>query len=386
LARRLTPRAPWSVLAAALMALTVAACATPRPAQTPGPRPTPVRPLPPPAPTPPPERLERFEDLPGWANDDHAAAFDAFRATCGVARDPGLAEICRRARGLPPLSGLAARAFFEDSFRPELVAGEGVLTAYFSPVYEARERPDAEFSAPLRPKPADLVTSGPGAKDALKRGPDGKLAPYPDRAAIEAQTGGPALAWMRPEEKFFLQIQGSGVLTYPNGRRLKAVFAATNGLPFAGIANPMRDKGLLAANNTSGEAIRAWLASHRGPEAAQIMALNPRYVFFTLAPDDGRQPMGAAGVPLPPGRAIAVDVSRNTLGQPFFIDGEAPTLSGAFPSYRRTVMALDVGGAIKGQVRADLYLGQGSEAGIEAGRVRHTLRMHRLVPKVGPGR
>ncbi len=386
MARRLTPRAPWSVAAVALLTLTLAACATPRSGPAPGPRPSPVRPLPPPAPTPPPERLERFEDLPGWANDDHAAAFDAFRATCGVARDPALAEICRRARGLPVLSAPAARAFFEASFRPELVAGEGVLTAYFSPVYEARDRPDAEFSAPLRPKPSDLVTSGPGAKDAMKRGPDGKLAPYPDRAAIEAQGRGAALAWMRPEEKFFLQIQGSGVLTYPDGRRLKAVFAATNGLPFAGIANPMRDKGLLAANNTSGEAIRAWLASHRGPEAQQVMALNPRYVFFTLAPDDGRQPVGAAGIPLPPGRAIAVDVSRNNLGQPFYIDGQAPTLSGAFPSYRRTVMALDVGGAIKGQVRADLYLGQGPEAGVEAGRVRHTLRMHRLVPRVGPGR
>ena len=64
----------------------------------------------------------------------------------------------------------------------------------------------------------------------------------------------------------------------------------------------------------------------------------------------------------------------------------AATLSGAFPAYRRTVMALDAGGAIKGPVRADLYLGIGSQAGAEAGRVRHTLRMHRLVPKVGPYR
>lgn len=382
---RLPARRPF--LAAVLLTLVLAGCATPRPGPGPaGPRPSPVGPLPAPAPTPPPERLERFEDLPGWGSDDHAAAFDAFRATCGVARNPALGEVCRRARALPSLSAPAGRAFFEDNFRPELVAGEGVLTAYFSPVYEARDRRDAEFSAPLRPKPADLVTSGPGAKDAMKRGADGKLAPYPDRAAIEAQGAGQALAWMRPEEKFFLQIQGSGVLTYPGGRRLKAVFAATNGLPFAGIANPMRDRGLLEANNTSGDSIRAWLASHRGREAAEVMALNPRYVFFTLAPDDGRQPAGAAGVPLPPGRAIAVDVTRNSLGELFFIDGVAPTLSGAFPSYRRTVMALDVGGAIKGQVRADLYLGQGQDAGVEAGRVRHTLRIHRLVPKVGPGR
>ena len=82
----------------------------------------------------------------------------------------------------------------------------------------------------------------------------------------------PALAWMRPEDLFFLQIQGSGVLTFETGRRAKAVFAATNGKPFQGIANPMRDRGLLAANNTSGEAIRSWLADNRGPRADEAAA------------------------------------------------------------------------------------------------------------------
>jgi membrane-bound lytic murein transglycosylase A len=294
--------------------------------------------------------------------------------------------MCRRARAIGPLDRGRARAFFEENFRPELVLGEGILTAYFSPEYEARDRPDREFSAPVRPKPVDLVGNGVGAKEALLRGPGGQLRPYPDRTAIETSPIGQPLAWMRPEDLFFLQIQGSGVLTFPGGRRAKAVFAATNGKTFVGIANPMRDRGLLQANNTSGEAIRAWLADNRGPRADEIMRLNPRYVFFTLAPDDGRQPVGAAGIPLPPERSIAVDTGRNSLGDLFFIDGVAPTLNGAFPTYRRTVMALDAGGAIKGPVRADLYLGVGDAAGAEAGRVRHTLRMHRLVPRVGPHR
>ncbi len=367
-------------------ALTLAACATRTPTPLGPVAPSRPAPVPVPAvPAPPPARPETFAELPGWAADDHAAGFEAFRTTCGVARDPALAEVCRRARAQGPLDAGRARAFFEENFRPELIVGEGILTAYFSPEYQARDRPDAEFSAPVRPKPADLVMSGPGGKDAARRGPNGALQPYPDRAEIERQAGGQALAWMRPEELFFLQVQGSGVLTFPDGRRRKAVFAATNGRPFAGIANPMRHMGLLPADNTSGESIRAWLAANRGPAADEVMRLNPRYVFFTLAPDDGRQPAGAAGLPLPPGRAIAVDSSINALGQPFFIDGTAPILSGAFPIYRRTVMALDVGGAIKGAVRADLYLGLGPAAGAEAGRVRHTLRMHRLVPKVGPG-
>lgn len=370
------------LLPALILTLLVAACATPKAVTPPGPHPVPPRPTPtqpPPAPTEP----ESFAELPGWAGDDHAAGFEAFRTTCGVTRDPAMGEVCRRARAIGPLDGPRAREFFEANFRPERIVGEGVLTAYFSPVYEARERPDAEFSAPVRPKPSDLVGNGVGGKEALQLSPNGASVAYPPRADIEALPPPMALAWMRPEDLFFLQIQGSGVLTYPNGRRMKAVFAATNGRNFMGIANPMRDRGLLPANNTSGEAIREWLADNRGPRADEIMRMNPRYVFFTLAPDDGRQPVGAAGVPLPPGRAIAIDSSRNTLGELFFVDGVAPTLNGAFPTYRRLVMGLDVGGAIKGAVRADLYLGLGPQAGAEAGRVRHTLRMHRLVPKVG---
>ena len=111
------------------------------------------------------------------------------------------------------------------------------------------------------------------------------------------------------------------------------------------------------------------------------MRLNPRYAFFSLAPDDGRQPVGAANVPLPPGRAIAVDPGFHQMGELFWVDAEAPILAGAFPAYRRMVTALDTGGAIKGEVRADLYLGLGQAAGAEAGRVRHTLRLFRLVPK-----
>jgi membrane-bound lytic murein transglycosylase A len=300
-----------------------------------------------------------------------------------------MARICRNARAIGPLSADEARRFFEANFVAERSAGEGVLTAYFAPEYPARRAPDGEFSAPVRAKPADLkvvdaglfdpaMTGRPGA--AVDPG-DGRLQPYPDRAAIESTPPGQALAWMRPEDLFFLQIQGSGVLTFEDGKRLKALYAANNGRPFVGVANVMRDRGLLARENTSGEAIRSWLADHRGPDADEIMRLNPRYAFFSLAPDDGRQPVGAANIPLPPGRGVAVDPAFHSMGEVFWLDAASPILAGAFPVYRRLVLALDTGGAIKGDVRADLYLGLGAAAGAEAGRVRHTLRMFRLVPK-----
>jgi membrane-bound lytic murein transglycosylase A len=373
-------------VAALLAVLSLAACATP-PGPAPVPSPFPPTPAPPP---PAPERIVPVASLPGWSSDDHAAAFAAFRATCGVARDPEMARICREAEADGLLDPVSARSFFETEFEAERLDGEGVLTGYYAPVYDARRVPDEIFSAPVRAKPADLKVVDAGLFDAAQAGRPGAaidpgfgpLLPYPDRANIE--TAPPVetpLAWMRPEDLFFLQIQGSGLLTFEDGARSKVLYAANNGRPFVGIANTMRDRGLLKANDTSAESIHRWLADHRGPDANALMQLNPRYAFFTLAPDDGREPVGAANIPLPAGRAVAVDRGHHAMGEVLWVDAEAPLLKGAFPAYQRLVVALDTGGAIQGNIRADLYFGQGYAAGAEAGRVRHTLKLYRLVPK-----
>jgi membrane-bound lytic murein transglycosylase A len=372
------------VLGAALL---LSACETtgtkPGPPVPPAPaveRPTPQSPRPPITGVPLP-------DLPGWSTEDHTEALAAVATSCRAKPLPQLAQACAKVRAAGPLTGPAAKAFLEQTFRAVPVGGEGLLTAYFSPQYEARFSRTGEFTAVVRPKPADLIYDPAFAADPARPGwkgearqVDGVLVPYFDRAAIEETEEVQPLAWMRPEDLFFLQIQGSGVLVLPDGRRKRAVFAATNGLPFKGIATPMRDQGLLSANNTSGDAIRSWLAEHRGPEADAIMRLNPRYVFFRMEDDDGREATGAAGVPLPAGRGIAVDPIFHDYGALYWIDGQAPSLNGAFPRYSRLVTALDTGGAIRGQVRADLYIGSGDLAGREAGRVKHALHMWRLIP------
>ena len=376
-----------SAVSALASVLLLAACAT-----TPPPRQTAWRPSGAPiaptyaAPLPRPGGLSLTE-LPGWTQEDHAAALLAFEQTCNLVRHPDLAEVCQRARGLGAVGEFRAREFLEANFRAQPTPGRGLLTAYFAPEYEARASRRGEFTAAVRARPSDLLTLDLGAFDPTLAGrkisgrlADGQLLPYPDRAAIEAQEPGEALAWMRPEDLFFLQIQGSGVLQLPDGRRFKASFSASNGRPFVGIANVLRDRGDLAADNTSGDSIRAWLADHRGPEADDVMRKNPRYVFFKLVPDDGVEPAGAAGAPLIPGRALAMDPSRHTMGGLYWIDASTPNLSGAFPDYRRLAIALDVGAAIKGDVRADLYMGRGEAAGVEAGRVRHALTLYALEP------
>lgn len=372
---------PGAIIA---LALTAAACATapsPGPGSAPGPS---SRPEPAPAGISP-------AALPGWDQEDHRAAFDAYLAGCGVAREATAVQVCAAARDLArtsrPVTPSQARAFFEARFSAVAATTAdgrpGLLTAYFAPEHSARRRPDAEFSAPVLARPADLIRSGTAV---TQRRSDGSTGPYPDRAAIEAAAERGAfpaqvLGWMRPEELFFLQIQGSGYLTFEDGGRTRAAYAADNGRPFVGIARPMAERGLLPANGTSGEAIRAWLAARRGPEAKAITDLNPRYIFFQAAPDDGGDPAGAAGVPLPGRRAIAVDPAAWRYGDLVWIDADGGNLPGARANYHGLVMALDTGSAIRGPVRADFYVGRGAAAGEEAGAVRHPLRMWRLVPR-----
>ena len=367
----------WLGAVAVLMAACVSSPKLPQPPYGPPVQPPvynpPSQPVPPVQPALPPQDGPRpyalpLSALPGWASEDHAGALRAYAEGCGVKRDG--ARACQQAKALmatyPAPSADAARQFLEQWFYAAEVRNDdgsnGLLTSYFAPEYPARAVPDAEFDAPVLSRPANLASVG-------------------DRRAIEAGSAqSSALAWMRAEDLFFLQIQGSGNLIFPDGTRMRAAYAADNGQRFVGIARPMAERGLLPQNGTSGDAIRAWLARHRGAEAREVMNLNPRYIFFTVARDDGREAVGAAGIPLTARRSIAVDPSHWTYGEPVWIEADGGNLMGARGSYRGWVMALDTGSAIRGRVRADLYMGTGDAAGQEAGSVRHPLRMWRLTP------
>ena len=309
-----------------------------------------------------PLALRPLANLAGWQSEDHLAALRAFQAGCGVERDADWRSVCTCARGLDVATEADARLFFETNFVAEGPASTGLLTAYFSPEYPAQDTPDEVFSASVRHAPD--MDEGPLT-----------------RAQIETTPADTALAFMKPEDLFFMQIQGSGTLVYPDGRRLRATYAGDNGYPFTPIARPMVQAGLLQPDRASGDAIRGWLADHRGPEADAVMDQNARYIYFELRPDDGREPAGAAGTPLTAGRALAVDPSFHRYGALYWIDADAPSLKGAAQAYRRLALALDTGAAIRGERRADLYLGRGDAAGREAGRVRHVLNLVRLVPR-----
>ena len=179
-------------------------------------------------------------------------------------------------------------------------------------------------------------------------------------------------------DAFFLEIQGSGRVDLPGGKVIRVSYAGQNGRPYVPIGRVLADRGQIPLDQVSLQSIRAWLDAHPD-QAAAMMDQNPSYVFFReiddLRPDQG--PPGALGVALTPGRSAAVDRTYIPLGAPLFVATTDP-VTGA--KLQRLLVAQDLGGAIRGPVRADIFFGWGKEAEDRAGRMRQPGTSYLLLP------
>ena len=206
------------------------------------------------------------------------------------------------------------------------------------------------------------------------------MVPYWSRAELaqqEAQLAGKALFWVAdPIELFFLQVQGSGRVDLSDGSRVRVGYADQNGHPYTSIGRWLVEKGELKLEQASMQGIQAW-ARANPQRVGELLNTNPSFVFFRELPDNGGGPLGALGVPLTPGRSIAVDPRAVPLGAPVFL---ATTYPNSDKPLRRLMLAQDTGGAIKGAVRADFFWGFGAEAGAQAGRMRQRGEMWALLP------
>jgi membrane-bound lytic murein transglycosylase A len=118
-------------------------------------------------------------------------------------------------------------------------------------------------------------------------------------------------------------------------------------------------------------------------EAKALRDENKSYVFFrTVGLSGNEEARGAQGLPLTPGRSIAVDSGLHVYGTPFFIQAALPLgQSGGNTTFDRVMIAQDTGSAILGPARADIFFGAGDEAGKIAGRLRHPAEFTLLVPR-----
>jgi membrane-bound lytic murein transglycosylase A len=359
-------------------------------------------------------QLLAYGEVPGWDQDDHAAAFKAFRNSCErvlaasrarAATDkpsaPSAAVVAACTAALQhsgPVTKAGARAFFEQHFAAHAVTHDGprgLLTGYYEPLLEGSRTPQGPFQTPIYKRPPDLVN----LVDDAQRGSLGMnltharktekgIEPYLTRAQIEqgALKGRnlELLYLTDPVEVFFLQVQGSGRVKLTDGTIIRIHYDGKNGHPYTSIGRYLIEKGLLAADKVSMGALKRWLKAD--PERGRlVMQQNASYVFFReLRSAEAKSPLGAMSAPLTAGRSLAVDPGFHTLGLPIYVsasDMKHVSKSGAF---NRLMIAQDVGSAIKGPERGDIFFGSGDAAGRLAGVTKHPGKFIVLLPKEVP--
>jgi membrane-bound lytic murein transglycosylase A len=298
----------------------------------------------------------RYSELPGWGQDRLHEAWNAWVRGCERPA-PGQAALCTEVRQLSIATAAEQQAWVMRRFQPYRVIEAdgsvpgGLLTGYYEPIMSASRLPSATHRVPLYGPPAGLRS---GQTWYTRQEID-------TLPAAQAALSGRAIAWLAdPIDALILQIQGSGRLkiTEADGRerQVRLAFAGHNGHPYQSVGRWLLDQ--RAIREGSWDAIKAWAVQNPG-RLNEMLWSNPRTVFFreeTLSDFDARfGPRGAQGVPLTPGRSIAVDPQSIPYGTPVWLATQGPTTN-----LNQLVLAQDTGGAITGAVRADLFTGWGS--------------------------
>jgi membrane-bound lytic murein transglycosylase A len=351
-----------------------------------------------------------WTEIAGWSEDDHLSAFRAFRLSCKpisaqqtLPEEPkalgtSLRDPCRAAKAADISNGAQARAFFEEQFLPlrisRLGEDEGFVTGYYEPVIDGSRTRTEVYTVPVYRRPSNLFVRGfkqdaaglPNKGEVFRKIGRRKLVPYYDRAEIEdgAIAGrGLEICWLKNQtDLLFTQIQGSARVRLEDGSTIRINYDAHNGYPYTAVGRILIDRGIIPKDQMSMQKIREWM--EQNPDGAgELRRQNRSYVFFReVALSEKDEAVGAQGVPLTPGRSIAVDKALHVYGTPFFIEGELPLESEQSKTpFRRLMVAQDTGSAIIGPARADIYFGAGADAGRVSGRLRHNMRFFMLVPR-----
>jgi membrane-bound lytic murein transglycosylase A len=213
--------------------------------------------------------------------------------------------------------------------------------------------------------------------------------PYATRAEIDggALAGkGLELAYVRDQvEAFFLQVQGSGRIRLPNGTHLRVGYDGKNGHPYTSIGRTLIDTGEMTESAMSLAALGNYLRADPARGLA-VMQRNASFVFFRALTDaDGAGPLGVDGIALTEGRSLAVDAGVHAIGAPIYVVApELTHISGA--PFQRLMIAQDVGSAIRGPERGDIFAGSGDAAGRVAGITKHSGRFFVLLPRMAGAR
>lgn len=302
-----------------------------------------------------------FSDLPGWHNDNHIESLKAFITSCSRLdhkRDGELLhhsgvggtvkiwkKLCLLANNIPK-NNENAKKFFEENFLPNKIKGDGLFTGYYIIKLNGSLSKNKRYKYPVYSLP-----SKENLKYSRKQIENGALN---NKANI--------LLWVDdPIQLFFLHIQGSGVVTLPNGEDILIGFAGKNRHKYNSIGKYIIDKGWISKDKMSAIAIKDLLYKDI-ENSYKILQVNPSYIFFRKL--TGEMPIGGAGVPLTSGYSLAIDKSYIPYGVPLWLNTELThkKRNGSNATFQRLMISQDTGSAIKGKVRGDIFFGGGKQA------------------------
>jgi len=319
-----------------------------------------------------------FAELPGWREDRTLDLWPALRQGCAMPA-PRWAPLCADALRYTPRDDAEARRWLEqrlEVFRLESAEGEatGLATGYFEPLVEARRKPGGAFRTPLWGPPVGYVPHKPSwTRQELDTLPE-----------AQAAVRGREIAWVAdPLDALVLQVQGSARvhIVEPDGKAhiVRMSYAGSNEQPYKSIGRYLVEQGELKLTDASWPGIKDWARRNPG-RLQELLWANPRVIWLkeVALPDGNVGPNGGQGVPLTPGRSIAVDPASVPYGAAVWLDTTEPLSARVL---QRAVMAQDTGSAIVGAVRADFFWGWGGDAEAQAGRMKQPLRMWVLWPR-----
>ena len=369
----------------------LSACATrpiEAPATTQPPAPAPI-PVPAPVVPPPPANAiaagVSLSAAPSFITQlDASRALQAFRTSCpvllkrqdqsGLTGAQDWAAVCAEAATVTPAN---AAAFFRDRFDwVSIGQGKAFATGYYEPEIAGSRTPQPGY-IPIYRAPPDLTrcTRADGQTGRGRIDETGTCTLYYTRAEIEdgiLAGKGLEIAWAAdPVDLFFLEIQGSGRVRFPDGSVMRLGYADQNGREYVAIGRLLRERGILPAGGANMQAIKDWMRANPDQGKA-LMRENLSYIFFRELTGPG--PLGALNVPVSPRATVAADPKFVPLGAPVFLALDRPEAYGFW-------IAQDTGGAIKGANRFDTFWGAGVEATQVAGGMSANGVALILVPK-----
>ena len=322
-----------------------------------------------------------FFALPDFDKQNYVEFLDDFINNCKSAKSQKIYKrLCTDALHVRDPKSFLLENFTPYRIRDKKGNSEGLLTAYYEAQIHASLQKSDRYRYPIYETPRDLVVVDlsaiyPELQHYRLRGKmqNDRIVPYYSRKESKFyDLNASVLCYCDSKiDRFFLEVQGSGKVILDDNSTMYIGYDNQNGHKYRSIGKYLVQKGEIPLADISLQSIRKWLKEHPA-RIDEVLNYNQSLIFFAKRDQSAT---GALGLQLRKKSSIAVDKKYIPLGNMLYLSSKLGNRK-----FNKVVFAQDTGGAIKGPLRVDLFLGSGDDALKIAGRVKSPLKLWFLMP------